>query len=108
MRFIFDGGDEMGDVKRVVICPNCGALSEIDENVEGEDWLACMPLPIEIAQIPAGKISLVSGVTQYVDGNGAKYSREDYIKMHGIDPEVVWNKISEYRNKRSAFKIGGR
>lgn len=102
---------EWGEIiskKRVVVCPNCGTVSEIDETAVGDNWLACLPLPAEIAAVPTGKIHMVTGIVLYVDGNGHKLSRQDYIDKHGIDPEPTWDAIQAYRGKSKPFKIGGR
>lgn len=91
--------------KQVVICPSCGQLGIVDE--ESDDWLACLPLPADTAAIPAGMISLVTGVAKYVDGNGQQLSREEYIKLHGIDPAPVWEKIKS-KSKRPTVTVGRR
>ncbi|NPU87976.1 MULTISPECIES: hypothetical protein [Methanothrix] len=95
-------------MKRIVVCPNCGTVSEINETEVGEDWLACLPLPAEIAAVPAGKIHMVTGVILYVDGKGNKLSRQDYMDKYGTDPEPIWESIQAYRARSKPFKLGGK
>ena len=74
-------------------CPHCGLPFEIkDEEPTAEDWLECIPLPYEIAALPAGYIAPAISTTVdgwiYIDGNGDKMSRERYIQKWGVDPYI--------------------
>lgn len=39
----------------------------------------------------------IIGPEFWVDGNGRRYSKADYIKKHGVDPEEGWKAIKAYR-----------
>ena len=68
-----------------------------DKPTTEKEWLACIGLPEMYAIIPAGHIVPIIGPEFWVDGNGRRYSKADYIKKHGVDPEEGWKAIKAYR-----------
>lgn len=61
------------------------------------EWLACLGLPEMYVIIPTGHIVPIIGPEIWIDGNGRRMSREDYMKKHGVDPLLGWNAIKSYR-----------
>lgn len=75
------------------ICKNCGAMNVANEAAldSDSDWLQCaLPQGFEWV-LPAGKITPVIGEPIYISGFGEHLSREEYLKKHGIDPEIAYN-----------------
>ena len=62
-----------------------------------EEWLACLALDEMYEIIPAGHILPIIGPEIWIDGNGRRFSRADYIKRHGVDPQIGWDAIKAYR-----------
>jgi hypothetical protein len=62
-----------------------------------EEWLECIALNDGDAMIPTGCIRRVVGPEMWVDGNGAKYTTDGYIKRWGFDPHEPWAAIKAYR-----------
>ena len=62
-----------------------------------ESWLECLALDIFQAMTPSGHIQPIVGPEIWIDGNGSHYSRESYIAKYGVDPELGWQAVKEYR-----------
>lgn len=62
-----------------------------------EAWLECLTLPDYLAMTPSGHIQPIVGSEIWIDGNGSHYSRESYIAKYGVDPELGWQAVKEYR-----------
>jgi len=81
------------------ICRNCGVANEVSEEVlkralkedEELEWLECeIPGGFEWI-LPAGKITPIYGEPIYISGNGEHLSREAYLHLYNIDPEIAYN-----------------
>ncbi|NLH78539.1 MAG: hypothetical protein GX465_16025 [Acidobacteria bacterium] len=68
-----------------------------DKPTTEKEWLACLALDEMYEIIPAGHILPIIGPEIWVDGNGRRFSRGDYIKKHGVDPKIGWDAIKAYR-----------
>ena len=64
-----------------------------------EEWLGCLSLPEYLSKIPTGQIRPIVGPIIWIDGNGVKLSQDEYISKWGIDPELAWAAIKEYRKQ---------
>jgi hypothetical protein len=64
-----------------------------------DEWLGCLVLPEMHALVVAGCLRPIGQPTIWVDGNGQHLSEEQYIKLHGVDPHVVWAAVKEYRRQ---------
>ena len=60
-------------------------------------WLECLELPDYLAMTPSGHIHAIVGPEFWIDGNGVRYTKAAYIAKHGVDPEVGWQAVKEYR-----------
>jgi hypothetical protein len=80
---------------------------EVPQTVE--DWLPCLELPEYLAAVVAGCLRPIGQATIWIDGNGAQLTEEEYKKVHGVDPHVVWDAVKEYRRsigkKDKVFRI---
>lgn len=83
------------------LCPSCGKPLKIERTgakEEGEISVHCEELCSNPAAIPRGArvkkddISLI-----FTDGDMHEYTREEYIKNHGIDPLPIWRAIEKER-----------
>ena len=70
-------------------------MTSLPETVQ--DWLPCLKLPDYTAMIPTGHIIPIVGAEIWIDGTGARYSRDAYIQRWGINPEIAWKAVKEYR-----------
>jgi len=64
-----------------------------------EDWLACIPLPEYLSKIPAGCIRPIAGNVMWIDGAGNHLTTEQYKEKWGVDPQVAWDAVKEYRKR---------
>lgn len=62
-----------------------------------DDWLKCLEIGEEYKACPAGHLCPVGSAEIWIDGNGARFTREAYMKVHGCDPEVAWKAVKAYR-----------
>lgn len=62
-----------------------------------DDWLKCLSLPEYAAMTVSGHFKFTAGPDFWADGNGNKYTKEEYMAKWGVDPEVCWLAIKEYR-----------
>ncbi len=80
------------------VCPNCGKPFRIEAEGGGEEWRYCAEVCVNPSAIPAGvRLMADQAKMRFVDGNMNEYTREDYIKTHGIDPLPVWKAIEKWR-----------
>jgi hypothetical protein len=96
--------------KTKIICPNCGAVSDIAPLEEGEekDWLECsLPKGFEWS-LPAGKISPVVGEPIYISATGEQLTWDQYIEKYNIDPEIAYQRMRARSGHeiREGFKRG--
>lgn len=84
--------------KMIGVCPNCGKPFRIEPEGGGEEWSYCAEVCVNPAAIPAGvRLMADQAKMRFVDGNMNEYTREDYIKAHGIDPLPIWKAIEKWR-----------
>jgi hypothetical protein len=69
-------------------------MPEIPKTIES--WLPCLTLPEYLALIPDGKRMTLGSPVIWTDGNGKDMTTEEYIKVHGVDPQLVWDAKKEY------------
>jgi hypothetical protein len=67
------------------------------EPVNVEEWLNCLNLPEYVQIVPSGCLRPIVGPIIWVDGNGRQMSADEYKLKHGIDPQLAWDAIKEYR-----------
>jgi hypothetical protein len=86
------------------ICPSCGMALKIEETVgkeEGVDLLHCSEICSKPAAMPTGaRLQADQATLHFTDGNMNEYTREDYIKTHGIDPLPIWRAIEKWREEQ--------
>ncbi|MDD1751070.1 MAG: hypothetical protein LUO89_14495 [Methanothrix sp.] len=85
-------------MKRMIgVCPGCGKPFKIEQAVSGE-IVYCEDVCINPADMPTGERMMPDQATKlYVDGNMREMKRQDYIKMHGFDPEPVMQAVNKWR-----------
>ena len=91
----------------VGLCPSCGKPLKIEPGVkEGEDIsVHCEELCSNPAAIPRGaRIMADEARLIFTDGDMHEYTREDYIKNHGIDPLPIWRAIEKARGQSAEWK----
>lgn len=94
--------------RTIITCPFCKGVIAAETSIfrlGGDDWLECIPLTREVAAIPSGCIIHATGNTVWIDGNGERFTREDYKTKYGVDPELVW---AAARPNRKIIYLGGR
>ena len=99
-----DQTEGMGQIM-VGVCPNCGKPFRIEPVGGGEGWAYCADVCTNPAAMPTGETTRLSAfagqaTTLYTDGNMQEFTREDYIKTHGIDPFPVWEAIKKWREEQ--------
>jgi hypothetical protein len=91
------------------VCPGCGKPFKIEQAVGGE-VVYCEDVCINSADMPTGERMMADQATKlYVDGNMREMKRQDYIKMHGFDPEPVMQAVNKWREgqvRKWAISLG--
>jgi hypothetical protein len=83
------------------VCPNCGKPFEIEPAKGGEGWVYCENVCIGPADMPTGERLMADQATKlYVDGNMHEMKRQDYIDVHGFDPEPVMQAVNKWREEQ--------
>ncbi len=94
-----------GKAEITFTCINCGALNEVpvdfSARIVEEDWLCVPPTGFEWS-LPSGKITPVVGSPIYVSAVGEHLSREQYIYIYQVDPEVAYR----YMRERKGVTVG--
>jgi len=78
-----------------VICPQCGSVSIVGKDISDEsgNWLECsVPQGFEW-RLPAGKITPVVGAPIYVSAIGEALTRDQYLGIYSIDPEIAYQNM---------------
>ena len=82
------------------VCPGCGKPFKI-ENAESGEVVYCEDVCINPAAMPTGERLMPDQATKlYVDGNMQEMKRQDYIQMHGFDPEPVMQAVNKWREEQ--------
>ena len=84
----------------VGLCPSCGKPLKIESGVKGEGDISvhCEELCSNPVAIPRGARIMKDDIGLiFTDGDMHEYTREDYIKNHGIDPLPIWRAIEKER-----------
>ena len=85
----------------VGVCPSCGKPLKIEQTGGEEDLLHCAEICSNPAAIPTGtRLMADQAKLLFVDSNMHEYTREDYIKKHGIDPLPIWRAIEKWREEQ--------
>ena len=80
------------------VCPGCGKPFSIEQDKGGEGWVYCEDVCISPADMPTGTRMMPDQATKvYVDGGMREMKREEYIKVHGFDPEPVMQAVNQWR-----------
>ncbi len=80
----------------VGVCPSCGKPFRIEER--GEERAYCSDVCISPAAMPTGERLMPDQAKKlYVDGNMQEMTREDYIEMHGVDPQPIMEALNRWR-----------
>jgi hypothetical protein len=83
------------------VCPSCGKPFRIEEGKGGEGWTYCAETCIVPAALPTGaRVQADQATLKYTDGNMHELSREEYVKIHGIDPMPIWDAIKAWRQEQ--------
>ena len=85
----------------IAICPSCGKplrMEQTETKEEGYNILNCEELCANPKAIPTGARQMPDGARLlFTDSDMHEYTREEYIKNHGIDPEPIWRAIQNSR-----------
>lgn len=65
---------------------------EVDERDRDDVQVPKVEFPEDVSRVPAGR-NVENGQELYVDGNGDKFTREQYIARHNVDPKPLWDEI---------------
>jgi hypothetical protein len=93
----------MESIEEAVIglCPSCGKPLKIERTgakEKEEISVHCEELCSNPAAIPRGARVMKDDISLiFTDGDLHEYTREDYIKTHGIDPLPIWRAIEKER-----------
>jgi hypothetical protein len=83
------------------LCPSCGKPLKIERTggtEKGEISVHCEEFCSNSAAIPSGARIMKDDIGLiFTDGDMHEYTREDYIKNHGIDPLPIWRAIEKER-----------
>ncbi len=83
------------------LCPSCGKPLKIEQKGTREECevsVNCEELCTNPAAIPRGaRIMPDEARLIFTDGDMHEYTREEYIKNHGIDPLPIWKAIEKSR-----------
>jgi hypothetical protein len=87
------------------ICPSCGKPLKMEQTgggKEGEELRHCEEICSNPAAVPTGVRLMPDQATlRYVDGDMHEYTREEYIKNHGVDPDPIWKAIEKWREEQA-------
>ena len=73
----------------------------IEQAKSDEGWVYCEDVCISPADMPTGERLMPDQATKlYVDGNMREMKRQDYIEIHGFDPEPVMQAINNWREEQ--------
>ncbi len=96
-----------GKAEITFVCINCGALNDVSVDFSAkaveEDWLCLPPTGFEWS-LPSGKIVPVVGDPIYVSAIGEHLTRDAYIAMYLVDPEVAYR----YMRERKGISVGSK
>jgi len=93
--------DKKDDQTTIGVCPNCGKPFRIESTDGGEGWRYCAEVCVDPVAVPAGaRLQPDKATLRFVDGNMNEYMRDEYIKVHGIDPLPVWKAIEKWREEQ--------
>ena len=86
------------------ICPSCGKPFKI-ESKGGEEESYCSEICSNPAAIPKG-VRLLPDQARliFTDTDMHEYTREEYIKNHGIDPLPIWRAIEKLHGQPTEGK----
>jgi len=91
-----------------LICENCGAFNAVSVNPLTNDStdtrLSGMPVQGFEWVLPSGKIVPVIGDPIYVSANGEHLSRNAYMDMYKLDPEIAYNYIRKRLDEQTTNK----
>lgn len=48
---------------------------------------------------PLGHLMPTAGLEIWIDGRGMHFTKEAYISKYGVDPELAWQAVKEYRKR---------
>jgi hypothetical protein len=89
------------DGTMIGVCPNCGKPFKIHSTGGGEEWSYCADVCVNPAAIPTGaRLQADQATYHYIDGNMNEFKRDEYIKVHGIDPLPIWEAIEKWREEK--------
>ncbi|WP_440955704.1 hypothetical protein ACSAZK_01685 [Methanosarcina sp. Mfa9] len=92
--------DKQEEESMIGVCPNCGKPFRI-EPTGGDGWRYCAEVCVNPSAIPAGaRLQADQATLHFVDSNMHEYTREEYIKVHGIDPLPIWKAIEQWREEK--------
>lgn len=63
------------------------------------EWLSCLSLPEYLAMTPSGHLVPIVGPEIWVDGNGHRFTQEEYKNKWGVDPKIGWEAVKAYRRE---------
>ena len=86
------------------ICPSCGKPLKI-ESKGGEKEGYCSEICSNPESIPKG-VRLLPDQARliFTDGDMHEYTREEYIKNHGVDPLPIWRAIEKLHGQPAEGK----
>jgi hypothetical protein len=76
-----------------IICQQCGSVNILNQEPKNKEIIPC-ELPRDLDWfIPMQKITSETDEPVYVDQQGRPMTRERYIHVHNLDPEIAQEKM---------------
>ncbi len=83
------------------VCPACGKPFKIEKESEGAGKSYCTDICNDPSAIPTGvRLQADQATYHFIDGNMNEYKRDEYIRIHGIDPLPVWEEVKKWREEQ--------
>lgn len=83
-------------ILKKIICKQCGSVNNLGQISEYDDIVSCDVsedlewfLAMDIKKSESGELI-------YIDQKGRTMSRDEYIKIHKLDPEIAENKMKHH------------
>ncbi|MFB3765037.1 MAG: hypothetical protein ACE14P_07285 [Methanotrichaceae archaeon] len=80
------------------VCPSCGKPFKVEKEGGEEGKSYCTDVCKNPAAIPTGvRLQADQATYHFIDGNMNEYKRDEYIRVHGVDPLPIWEAVKKWR-----------
>jgi hypothetical protein len=81
------------DMRKKVVCQQCGSVNYLCQAIKDVDTIPTKPPEDLDWFLPMKKELSDNGEPIYVDQQGKRMKREEYILVHNLDPEIAQEKM---------------